>query len=188
MKQKRHIDYSKMSVEELTERARKVLDEINIYEAEQKREKDYIASREQEYNRLISKKLLKPIEVKRIVTKNDLWKSLGYLGTLPYESIVVIACKSDDRVCDVFNCTVESNANSAIPDSGYVLERTREHKADYIYMAHNHPNGTLKESEDDIALTELTRKIMETFNIKLKDHIIVTLKNLYSIEKRKVVY
>lgn len=188
MKQKRDIDYSKMSVEELTEIARKTLDNINKYEAEQQMIKDYREAREREFNRLSSERLLQPVGVSRINTVDDLWKLLGYLGTLPRESIVIIACKSDGSICEIFSCTTSNGTDSAQLDSVDMLESSREHNADYIYMAHNHPDGILEESIDDIALTKTVRKAMETFGIKLKDHLIVTLRNLYSIEQRKVIY
>mgnify|MGYP004575680253 CR=1 FL=1 len=185
MKRNLRAIYSKMSIEELTAIVKNALNEINATEA---KEKKYIETREREYNRLSSKRLLQPVRVSRINGTDDLWKLLGYMGTLPTESIVIIACKSDNRVCDVFSCTSSSGVDSATPNSVYMLERSREHNADYIYMAHNHPCGTLKESEEDIGLTKIARKAMETFGIRLKDHLIVTLKNLYSIEQRKVIY
>lgn len=183
MKRNLRAIYSKMSIEELAAMAKNTLSELNT-----KEENEYIEAREHEYNRLSSERLLQPVGVSRINGTDDLWKLLGYMGTLPTESIVIIVCKSDNRVCDVFSCTSRRGVASAMLDSVYMLERSREHNADYIYMAHNHPCGTLKESEEDIGLTKIVRKAMETFGIRLKDHLIVTLKNLYSIEQRKVIY
>lgn len=185
MKRNLRAIYSKMSIEELTAIVKNALNEINATEA---KEKKYIETREREYNRLSSKRLLQPVRVSRINGTDDLWKLLGYMGTLPTESIVIIACKSDNSVCDVFTCVSKSKVDSATPDSLYMVERTKKHNADYIYMAHNHPHGTLEESDEDIALTKLIRSVMETFGMRLKDHLIVTLKNLYSIGQRKVIY
>ena len=42
-----------------------------------------------------------------------------------------------------------------------------------IFVAHNHPSGNLKPSEEDILLTQQIRQAVELFNIKLFDHVIV---------------
>jgi len=49
-----------------------------------------------------------------------------------------------------------------------------------IILAHNHPSGTLKPSEPDIALTKKIRKCSEFMDIALLDHLIVTKYNFYS--------
>lgn len=41
-------------------------------------------------------------------------------------------------------------------------------------LAHNHPSGTRKPSQSDIALTEKIKTAWELFDVKLLDHIILT--------------
>ncbi len=47
-------------------------------------------------------------------------------------------------------------------------------KAKKIVLSHNHPNGTLKPSADDVAVTEMARDMLMYLKVQLKDHIIVT--------------
>lgn len=185
MKKKQPIDYSKMTVDELAKEAKKALGRIVRYETKQKL---YDEARKNEYSRLSDKRLLKPMDVPKISGTDDLWKLLGYMGTLPSESIVAIVCTTDNAVCDVFSCTTESSPESATTDPDYIAKRAKEHNADYIYIAHNHPSGVPRASSNDIWLTRIMETVCNPLNIRVKDHLIVTLKNLYSIRQRKIVY
>lgn len=49
-----------------------------------------------------------------------------------------------------------------------------------IIVAHNHPSGSLRPSEEDIALTEKLRKAAELHDIRLIDHLIITKSSYYS--------
>lgn len=54
-----------------------------------------------------------------------------------------------------------------------IVKYAMETKAVYIILAHNHPNGTLMASPDDIMLTLELEKAFSFINIRLIDHIIV---------------
>lgn len=179
------INYGKMSVEELCKMAREILDKLDSHE---KNQEEYTKARNCEYNRLISKKLLKPTNIQTISGEVDLWKLFGYLGTFPEESIVFASCGLDNSVCDIFTCTLESTTNSASTDVVYAIERLKKHNAVYVYMAHNHPSGILKESVEDVCLTNVIKTMCGLSGMQLKDHLIVTLRNLYSIKQQKIVY
>lgn len=43
-----------------------------------------------------------------------------------------------------------------------------------VIIAHNHPSGTLKPSQSDLALTENIKKACSFFEIKLLDHLILS--------------
>ena len=49
-----------------------------------------------------------------------------------------------------------------------------------IILSHNHPSGSLKPSNPDIALTKKTREAGEILGVKVLDHLIVTLDSYYS--------
>ena len=48
-----------------------------------------------------------------------------------------------------------------------------------LILAHNHPSGTLKPSQSDIALTNKIKQAAEYFDIKVLDHLIITPGNKY---------
>ena len=45
--------------------------------------------------------------------------------------------------------------------------------ASSVILAHNHPHGSCRPSNDDVAFTQSTRKILNAINVSLSDHIIV---------------
>ena len=49
-----------------------------------------------------------------------------------------------------------------------------------MIIAHNHPSGNEKPSEEDNRITERVKKAAETLNIRLIDHVIVTSNTYYS--------
>ncbi|MBN2682810.1 MAG: JAB domain-containing protein [Bacteroidales bacterium] len=48
-----------------------------------------------------------------------------------------------------------------------------------VIIAHNHPSGNLKPSNNDISLTTRLKIALELYNIKLLDHLIVSPHNKY---------
>lgn len=70
-------------------------------------------------------------------------------------------------------------------DATYVDVRTilREallQRATQIVLAHNHPSGNIRPSQQDKTLTEDVRKAARTMNIRLLDHVIVCEEKYYS--------
>lgn len=61
-----------------------------------------------------------------------------------------------------------------------VVERALYNHAAGIIIAHNHPAGSLKPSQDDIAVTKAIKEALKTVDITLLDHIIIGNNNYYS--------
>ena len=73
-------------------------------------------------------------------------------------------------------CRVVSDGDraSCYLDLAKLASIVLEVKAKKIVLVHNHPNGTLLPSGDDVKITELARDMLLYFDIQLKDHIIIT--------------
>jgi DNA repair protein RadC len=52
-----------------------------------------------------------------------------------------------------------------------------------IVLAHNHPNGDVKPSEQDKLLTRALVMAAETMQLKILDHLIVSLNESFSFKK-----
>jgi len=63
-----------------------------------------------------------------------------------------------------------------------VVERALYNHAVGVIIAHNHPAGTLKPSEDDCAITKAIKSALKTVDITLLDHIIIGDNNYYSFK------
>lgn len=68
-----------------------------------------------------------------------------------------------------------------------IAELALRRKATYVIIAHNHPSGSLIPSEEDISMTARIAKALETLDIKLLDHIIVTDTSFLSMKAQKLI-
>ena len=55
-----------------------------------------------------------------------------------------------------------------------IVRRSLDLKASAVILSHNHPSGNPKPSEADLKMTRKVKQALETFEIMLMDHIIVT--------------
>lgn len=56
-----------------------------------------------------------------------------------------------------------------------------------VILVHNHPSDSLRPSNQDLHLSNVTNKFLEIFGIKMLDHIIVTSDNYMSMESMKQI-
>lgn len=81
------------------------------------------------------------------------------------------------RLLGIGNCS-EINI-----DSKEIVRTALLTASEQVVLVHNHPSNNLKPSKQDIYLTNYTSKVLEIFNIRMLDHIIVTEKDYYSMGK-----
>ena len=65
-----------------------------------------------------------------------------------------------------------------------IVERALYHHAVGVIIAHNHPAGTLKPSNEDCVVTNAIKKALKTVDIKLLDHIIIGGNDYFSFNKK----
>ena len=56
-----------------------------------------------------------------------------------------------------------------------------------VIVAHNHPGGVCKPSQNDIIATEAIQKALKTVDVILLDHIIVTNSDFYSFKDNGLI-
>ena len=59
-------------------------------------------------------------------------------------------------------------------DAKYIVRKAIINANDRVILVHNHPSNSLKPSEQDKYLSNVTNKLLKTFSVELIDHIIVT--------------
>lgn len=86
--------------------------------------------------------------------------------------IIMAACV-DDRL-RLISCVKlsEGTPSSADMNIRKLVEFTYKHNCESIILAHNHPNGDLIPSDDDIRVTKEIYKFLKPVGITLLDHII----------------
>ena len=70
--------------------------------------------------------------------------------------------------------------NKTIVHPREVFAKAIEERACTIVMAHNHPSGSLKPSEEDKDVTARIKKAGDILGVKLLDHLIITEDSYYS--------
>lgn len=96
-----------------------------------------------------------------------------YLGDLQTEEFWAIFLNQNNRVLAKTKLT-SGGINQSVVDVRILFKTALENFATGIIVAHNHPSGNLKPSQDDISITKIIFEAGKVLNIKLLDHIIVT--------------
>ena len=68
-----------------------------------------------------------------------------------------------------------------------VVELALQNKASGVIIAHNHPSGSLKPSDEDIKSTASVKIALETVDIGLLDHIIVSRNGYLSLKEEGII-
>lgn len=77
--------------------------------------------------------------------------------------------------------------SGTIADPKIIFKTALEHNATYVILAHNHPSGNLKPSQQDL---NITRKLVEAgriLDLNVLDHLIVTNKLFYSFGEEGLI-
>ena len=68
-----------------------------------------------------------------------------------------------------------------------IVKKTIYHSASNIILIHNHPSGSTKPSKSDLELTEVTIHALNTINVRLIDHIIISNTSHYSFKANNLI-
>ncbi|MCD6067017.1 MAG: hypothetical protein K0S33_1843 [Bacteroidetes bacterium] len=101
------------------------------------------------------------------------------LGDLPHEEFWILILNRANAVVKS-ECVSKGGINATLVDARIVFKPAILHNASSIILAHNHPSGNLKASDEDIKLTKKLREAGKLFDISIFDHIIVGENNYYS--------
>jgi DNA repair protein RadC len=107
-----------------------------------------------------------------ILTPQDVVAQLTELRLNKKEHFIVLYLNARNQLMHKETISVGTlNANLVHPRE--VFEPALKHSAAGIMVAHNHPSGDPKPSEDDIKLTKRLTEAGEMMGVQIMDHIIV---------------
>jgi len=107
---------------------------------------------------------------------------INLLNTLPVEKAYEMCLNAKGRML----CCVEldeGSTSSVNVSVRQVVERALRCNAAAVVLAHNHPNGSLVPSADDLALTRQLRDALEIVDVQLLDHFIIADGHYASLKK-----
>lgn len=77
----------------------------------------------------------------------------------------------------------EGNVSAVAFNSSTVIEQAIKNDAAFVVIAHNHPNGILCPSMDDIDATSMLASSLKTVNVELLEHFLIVGDNYLPIAK-----
>jgi DNA repair protein RadC len=101
------------------------------------------------------------------------------IGDLHHEEFWVVYLNNSSKIIQKSQLSKGGIAGTVV-DVRIVMKNALECGATAIILAHNHPSGTLKPSQQDKELTQKLKKAGNSLDIKLLDHLIVTQKSYFS--------
>ncbi len=102
------------------------------------------------------------------------------------EEFKVIFLNSTNRTSGIETLQVGTVDKSAVYPRK-VVERALKHNAVSVIIAHNHPGGSLKPSQDDVQITERLKQALETVDISLLDHVIISSEGYFSFKENGIL-
>ncbi len=115
-----------------------------------------------------------------ITSSNDGYQILRkYLSDLRTEEFWAIFMNQSNRVLH-FSQLTQGGINQSIVDVRILFKTALDHYATAIIIAHNHPSGSLKPSQEDLEITQRIREAGKMLNIQLLDHLIITQNSYFS--------
>jgi DNA repair protein RadC len=94
------------------------------------------------------------------------------LTDLPHEEFWVIFMSRSNSVLKT-ECISRGGISGTVVDIRLILKPAIESLASAIILAHNHPSGNLKPSQEDINLTKKIKEATKLMDISLQDHLII---------------
>lgn len=89
------------------------------------------------------------------------------------ESFFALYLNQANRVLGIKKIS-ESGISSTIVDVRIIMQAALLCNASGIILAHNHPSGNLKPSQEDLSITHKIKEASQFLNIQLLDHCILT--------------
>ena len=94
------------------------------------------------------------------------------LSDLPHEEFWVLYMNRSNSLIKK-ECISKGGISGTVVDIRLILKPAIECLASSIILAHNHPSGNLKASQEDINLTKKTKEAAKFMDISLQDHLII---------------
>jgi DNA repair protein RadC len=111
-------------------------------------------------------------KIKITSSKNAFAVLKSKLTDLPHEEFWVIFMSRSNSVIKT-ECISRGGISGTVVDIRLILKPAIHHLASAIILAHNHPSGNLKPSQEDIHLTKKIKEAAKLMDISLQDHLII---------------
>lgn len=126
------------------------------------------------------RRIAEVLERKKISSSRDVFELMQpLLGDIGHEEFHVVYLSNSNKVMRT-EAISRGGITGTVADIRLIMKAALEAGATSIILCHNHPSGNKSPSQADISLTKKVKQAGEIMDIKVLDHVIVTLKEYYS--------
>ncbi len=108
------------------------------------------------------------------------------IGGKKNEVVRVLYLNSKNKLIQSENLS-EGTVSEAVAFPRKIVEGALKHHATTVIIAHNHPGGSPEPSAKDNAVTQQIKSALQTVNINLQEHLIITDEGFYSYRKNGIL-
>ncbi|WP_425392838.1 RadC family protein [Ekhidna sp.] len=116
----------------------------------------------------------------KITSSHDAFQVLqGDMMDLNHEEFWLLLLKRNNEVIKK-EMLSRGGVSGTVVDAKIIFKRALEETASGLILAHNHPSGNLKPSQEDINLTKRLKEAGRSLDISILDHLIITDHSFFS--------
>lgn len=101
------------------------------------------------------------------------------LADLPHEEFWIVLLNRANKVIKIESIS-KGGISGTVVDVRLVSKSAIENNTSSVILAHNHPSGNLKPSQNDVEITKKIKEALKLFDITLFDHLIIGDQSYYS--------
>ncbi len=127
------------------------------------------------------------LERQQISSSKDIFEILQpHLSDLSTEEFWAVFLNHQNKIL-YKTCLFRGGIASSVADVRVIFKMALEHFSTRIIVAHNHPAGSLKPSQEDINITKKINEAGKLLEIELLDHIIIAQNKFYSFKEEGIL-
>lgn len=127
------------------------------------------------------------LERQQISSSQDVFEVLQpHLSDLSTEEFWAVFLNHQNKIL-YKTCLFRGGIASSVADVRVIFKMALEHFSTRIIVAHNHPAGSLKPSQEDINITKKIDEAGKLLEIELLDHIIIAQNKFYSFKEEGIL-
>lgn len=128
-----------------------------------------------------------PAQRKKISSSRDAYLILApYLEDLHAEEFYIILLSRNNMVMKVEHIS-KGGIHATVVDVRIVAKAALENNAVSVILAHNHPSGSLKPSQQDMGITRKLKEGCALLDISILDHLIIGHQSYYSFSDEGIL-
>lgn len=108
------------------------------------------------------------------------------LANLQHEECWALYLASSGRIIERMRVS-QGGVQATVVDCKLIIKRAIELLATQIVLVHNHPSGSVEPSRQDMELTERVAEAAQLFDMRLLDHVIISVGTHYSFRAHNLV-